>query len=208
MSHTTGTNRFSVGLTGGIGSGKSTVADLFAQRGAALVDTDLIAHQLTAPNGSAIARIKQTFGDRFIQADGAMDRGLMRQEVFSNPDAKTKLEAILHPLIRSETERAANEVTGDYLMYVVPLLIESSLWINRVSRVLVVDTPEELQIQRVIQRNSFDEQQVRAIIASQATRAARLAAADDVIVNQATTAELLPQVEKLHQLYISLAKAH
>jgi len=208
MSHSTGTHRFSVGLTGGIGSGKSTVADLFAQRGAALIDTDLIAHQLTAPNGLAIAQIEQAFGSQFIQSDRAMNRGLMRQEVFSNPDAKKKLEAILHPLIRSETERASAEAIGDYVMFVVPLLVESGSWVDRVSRVLVIDTPEELQIQRVMQRNGFDEPQVRAIMANQATRAARLAAADDVIVNQATTIELLPQVEKLHQLYISLAKQH
>jgi dephospho-CoA kinase len=199
--------RFSVGLTGGVGSGKSMVADLFAERGASVIDTDLIAHQLTAPGGMAIASIEQTFGPSFIAASGAMDRIRMREAVFSDPAAKKRLEAILHPLIRSETERAAMQAHGTYLLYVVPLLVESGLWKERVARVLVIDCPEELQIQRVMQRNDFTEQQVRAIMAAQAPRAVRLAAADDVIVNDGDAAVLPAQVKRLHEHYVFLAQA-
>ncbi|MEO6351814.1 MAG: dephospho-CoA kinase [Oxalobacteraceae bacterium] len=198
-------NRFSVGLTGGIGSGKSTVADLFAARGAAIIDTDLIAHRLCAPDGAAIAAILTQFGAAFIDTDGAMDRATMRDKVFSDPAAKQRLEAILHPLIRAETERAAQQAQGDYLMPVVPLLVESGDWSRRVTRVLVIDCPESLQIQRVIQRNRLSEAQVRAIMAHQASRAARLAAADDVITNDASANALEPQVDRLHALYRSLA---
>jgi dephospho-CoA kinase len=198
-------NRFSVGLTGGIGSGKSTVADLFAARGAAIIDTDLIAHRLCAPDGAAIAAIRAEFGAAFIGADGAMDRSAMRAKVFSDPAAKQRLEAILHPLIRAETERAAQQAQGDYLMPVVPLLVESGDWTRRVTRVLVIDCPEALQIQRVMQRNRMSEAQVHAIMAQQASRAARLAAADDVIVNDADASALAPQVDRLHALYLSLA---
>lgn len=199
-------NRFSVGLTGGIGSGKSTVADLFAARGATLIDTDLIAHRLCAPDGAAIAAIRTSFGAAFITAEGAMDRIAMRGKVFSDPAAKLQLEAILHPLIGVETERAAQQAQGDYLMPVVPLLVESGSWVSRVTRVLVVDCPELLQIQRVMQRNNMNQAQVRAIMASQATRAERLAQADDVIVNDADAAALVPHVERLHALYLLLAE--
>ncbi len=198
-------NRFSVGLTGGIGSGKSTVADLFAERGAAIIDTDLIAHRLCAPDGAAIKAILAQFGAAFIGADGAMDRAAMRDKVFSDPAAKQQLEAILHPLIRVETERAAQQAGGDYLMLVVPLLVESGNWAQRVTRVLVIDCPEALQIHRVMQRNALSEAQVRAIMAHQASRAARLAAADDVIVNDGDASALTSQVDRLHTLHLSLA---
>lgn len=200
-------DRFSVGLTGGIGSGKSTIADLFAAQGAAVVDTDLIAHQLTAADGAAIAQIRSVFGDRFILPDGALDRRTMRETVFADASAKKRLEAILHPLIRNETGHAAARAQGPYLLFVVPLLVESGVWQQRVSRVLAVDCPEQIQIQRVMQRNSLNEQQVRAIIGSQAQRAARIAAADDIIVNDGTPDALPPQVKRLHQLYVSLAGA-
>jgi dephospho-CoA kinase len=200
--------RFSVGLTGGIGSGKSTVADLFAAQGAAVVDTDLIAHQLTAPQGLAMPHIRTIFGEDYLTADGAMDRQKMRAAVFADPAAKARLEAILHPLIRSETECAADKAQGPYLLYVVPLLVESGVWKQRVSRVLVVDCPEDVQIRRVMQRNGFSEEQVRAIMATQAPRALRLAAADDVIVNDGTDASLLQtEVAALHQRYLSLAQS-
>lgn len=198
-------NRFSVGLTGGIGSGKSTVADLFAKRGAAIIDTDLIAHRLCAPDGAAIKAIQTQFGTAFIGADGAMNRAAMRDKVFSEPAAKQQLEAILHPLIRAETERAAQQAEGDYLMLVVPLLVESGNWAQRVTRVLVIDCPEALQIQRVMQRNALSEAQVRAIMAHQASRAARLTAADDVIVNVEDASALTSQVNRLHALYLALA---
>jgi len=204
-----GKRRFSIGLTGGIGSGKTTVANMFAERGAALIDTDLIAHQLTAPGGGAISEIHAQFGAAFLTAEGALDRARMRQYVFSDPQAKSRLEAILHPLIRIETERAADAAhaaQAAYLIFVVPLLVESSGWKARVSRVLVVDCSEETQVRRVISRSGLPEPQVRAIMAAQATREQRLAAADDVIDNDRDTAALEPQVDRLHALYGRLAR--
>lgn len=198
--------RFTIGLTGGIGSGKSFVADMFAARGASIIDTDVLAHQLTAPHGKAIPEIEGQFGSEFLTPDGAMDRSRMRTHVFANPAAKKKLEAILHPLIREGAEDAAEHASGTYPIFVVPLLVESGIWKERVSRVLVVDCAEEVQIARVMQRNCFSEQQVQAVMATQATRQARLAAADDIISNDADLAALEPQVDRLHALYLSLAK--
>lgn len=199
--------RFSIGLTGGIGSGKSTVADLFAERGAAVIDTDLIAHALTAPGGAAMPDIVDAFGSGFINADGALNRVAMREYVFSDPLAKIRLEAILHPLIGIETRRAAAASSGAYLIYVVPLLVESRNWYSRVDRILVIDCSESLQVARVMQRNAMQEDQVRAIMAAQVSRTTRLAAADDMIDNDADTAALLPQVARLHALYCQLAQA-
>lgn len=199
--------RYAVGLTGGIGSGKSTVADMFAARGAAIIDTDVIAHQLTAPGGIAMPAIHAEFGAPFIAADGALDRARMRAYVFEEPGARARLEAILHPLIRSETERAAAAAEGAYLMFVVPLLVESGNWRSRVDRILVVDVPEDEQVRRVIMRSALPESQVRAIMAAQAARAARLAAADDVIDNAGDALALVPQVERLHALYLQQAGA-
>ena len=194
-------------MTGGIGSGKSLVADMFAALGASLIDTDQIAHQLTAPGGLAMPAIAAQFGQEFIDANGAMDRARMRAAVFTDPAVKRQLEGILHPLIRIETERAAAEAQGAYRIFVVPLLVESGSWKARVSRVLVVDCPEALQIERVMARNGMPETQVRAIMAAQASREQRLAAADDVIVNDADIAALTPQVERLHAQYAAAAKA-
>lgn len=199
---------FSIGLTGGIGSGKTTVADMFAARGAAVIDTDQIAHQLTAPDGAAIAAIRSQFGDDFLTATGAMDRAKVREQVFADPAAKLRLEAILHPLIKIETERAAAQAEGAYLLFVVPLLVESGTWKQRVSRVLVVDCPESIQLIRVMQRSRLTEEQVRAIMATQVSRQERLAAADDIIINEADTAALAPQIDRLHALYLSLAAAN
>jgi dephospho-CoA kinase len=197
---------FAVGLTGGIGSGKSTVADLFASHGVAIVDTDLIAHQITAPNGAAMPQIASEFGAAFVAADGSLDRARMRTLIFSNEDARRRLEGITHPLIRTETARARSEASGPYVMLVVPLLVESGSWKTRVNRVLTVDCSVETQISRVMHRNAFSREQVLAIIARQATREARLAAADDVIVNDNTSVEALgEQVEAQHRLYLSLA---
>ena len=198
--------RFSIGLTGGIGSGKTLVADMFAERGAAIIDTDQIAHQLTAPDGAAIPLIRTRFGDDFITDAGAMDRTKMREKVFNDANSKRQLEAILHPLIRIETERAAAHAQGIYLIFAVPLLVESGSWKSRVSRVLVVDCPEQLQISRVAARNRLSEAQIRAIMATQATRSARLAVADDVIINDKDIAALVPQIDHLHALYCALAK--
>jgi dephospho-CoA kinase len=197
--------RFAVGLTGGIGCGKSTVADLFAERGASLVDTDVIAHQLTAPGGAAMPALLQEFGAAFATADGAMDRARMRDLVFTDPGARTRLEAILHPMIRAATASAALAATGAYVIYVVPLLVESGTWRARVQRVLAIDCSEATQIARVMARNGLPETQVKSIMAAQVTREQRLAAADDVIDNDGDLAALAPQVERLHAFYLAQA---
>ncbi|WP_323121542.1 dephospho-CoA kinase [Burkholderia alba] len=197
---------YSVGLTGGIGSGKTTVADLLGGHGASLVDTDLIAHRITAPQGLAMPRIAGEFGPDFIAPDGALDRAKMRALIFSDEAARRRLEAITHPLIREETEREARAARGAYLVFVVPLLVESGSWKARVDRVLVVDCSVETQIARVMQRNGFPRVQVEAIIAKQASRAARLAAADDVIVNDDVRHEqLAAEVDALHRRYLAYA---
>ncbi|WP_322106086.1 dephospho-CoA kinase [Paraburkholderia sp. J41] len=199
---------FVVGLTGGIGSGKSTVADLFAARGVSLVDTDVIAHRVTAPHGVAMAPIAAQFGPEFVAADGSMDRARMRALVFGDEAARKRLEAITHPLIRAETEREIREAHGAYVMAVVPLLVESGSWKARVDRVLTVDCSVQTQIARVMRRNGFAREQVLAIIARQATREMRLAAADDVIVNDETSLDALANdVDALHQTYLRYATA-
>ncbi len=197
--------KFSIGLTGGIGSGKSLVADLFAAQGATIIDTDLIAHALTAPGGAAMPAIRDAFGEAFLTADGALDRAAMRERVFSDPEAKRRLEAILHPLIGEQTEQAAEAAQGPYLVFVVPLLVESGRWKQRVDRVLVVDCPESLQVERVMRRNALSAAQVEAIMAAQASRAERLAAADDVIVNDGERAAVEAAVGRLHGQYRLLA---
>jgi dephospho-CoA kinase len=198
--------QFTIGLTGGIGSGKSFVAEMFGARGASIIDTDVLAHQLTAPHGKAIPEIERQFGSDFLTPDGAMDRAKMRAHVFANPASKKKLEAILHPLIRQGAEDAARHASGTYPIFVVPLLVESGTWKERVTRVLVVDCGEDVQIARVMQRNHFSKQQVQAIMATQASRQARLAVADDIIANDTDLAALEPQVDRLHALYLRLAK--
>lgn len=199
---------FAVGLTGGIGSGKSTVADLFAKRGVTLVDTDVIAHRITAPRGLAMPSIATEFGPSFVTTDGSLDRARMRALVFSDDNARKRLEAITHPLIRAETERQRQQAPGPYVIVVVPLLVESGSWKTRVNRVLAVDCSVETQIARVMRRNAFTREQVLAIIARQATREARLAAADDVIVNDNRSLEELDvDVDQLHRTYVSLAGA-
>ena len=196
---------YCIGLTGGIGSGKSTVAELFAARGATIVDTDAIARSLTAPQGPAMPAIVAAFGPGFADASGALDHARMRSLVFSDPAAKTRLEAILHPRIRAAAQAAAEAATGSYVIFDVPLLVESGNWRERVARILVVDCPEELQLARVMARNGLPEAQVRAIMASQASRQQRLDAADDVVLNAAGIEALAPQVERLHNLYLAFS---
>jgi dephospho-CoA kinase len=196
------TARFSVGLTGGIGCGKSTVADLFAERGASLVDTDVLAHQLAAPGGGAMPALLQEFGAAFVTPEGAMDRARMRDLVFADLGARVRLEAIMHPLIRAATVAAAEAATGPYVIYVVPLLVESGNWRERVQRILAIDCQESTQIARVMARSKLPEAQVRAIMDVQATRQQRLDAADDVIDNDAGLDALLPQVDRLHAFYL------
>ena len=196
-----------IGLTGGIGSGKSAAADAFAKLGATVVDTDLIAHELTAPGGAAVAEIARQFGKAFIDATGAMDRKRMRALVFSDAEEKQRLEALLHPMIRAESQRRIEAAAGPYVVHVVPLLVESPDYRQRVGRVLVVDCPEALQVARVRQRSMLPEGEIKRIIASQIQRERRLAAADDVIDNSGPIAALQQQVEKLHEKYLALASA-
>ena len=195
-----------VGLTGGIGSGKNTVAALFKELGVAVIDSDVISHHITQPAGAAIDTIRKTFGEMYITADGALDRALMRQLVFSDSAARRQLEAILHPLIHAQLLAHAeiNNVSGaqhPYLILVIPLLFESTNYRQLVQRTLVVDCTEEAQIARTMQRSHLDEKIVRAIMASQVTRTERLRHADNVIQNNGDMNTLRQQVDQLHQHY-------
>jgi dephospho-CoA kinase len=199
-------HKFAVGLTGGIGCGKTTVANMFAELGATLVDTDEIAHALTAPGGAAMAALIAEFGPACATFDGALDRARMRQLVFGDAAAKLRLEAILHPRIRDAALAAAALASGPYVIFVVPLLIESGTWRARVQRVLAIDCPEHVQVARVMARNGLTEEQVRAIMATQVTRAERLAAADDVIANDGELDTLRPQITRLHAQYLAFSE--
>ncbi len=195
-----------IGLTGGIGSGKSHVADLLSTWGAAVIDTDLIAHALTAPNGKAIAAIQVAFGEDFITAEGALDRVKMREQVFSDSTARERLEAIVHPLIAEDVRLQAANARGLYQVFVVPLLVESGRWLSRVDRVCVVDCDRETQLARVQKRSGLSLDRIESILAAQATRSQRLAVAHDVIQNGASVclAELERQVLGLHEQWCNL----
>ena len=197
-----------IGLTGGIGSGKSAAADVFASLGIPVVDTDAIAHELTRPGGAAIAGIRELFGDEAIAADGAMDRKKVRELVFSDPSAKRKLEGLLHPMIRVESQRRIAEGAdrAPYVVHVVPLLIESPDYRTRVQRVVVVDCDEAVQVERVQRRSGLSADEVRRIIAAQVPRATRLAAADDVIDNSGSLSAIEGQVRALHERYLALSR--
>jgi dephospho-CoA kinase len=199
-----------IGLTGGIGSGKTAVSNLLAQLGAGIIDTDLIAHQITAPNGQAIPFLEKHFGSEYIDAKGALDRTKMRSLVFQNPEAKKALEDITHPLIRQETINQAYQLADagfPYLVFVVPLLIESGGWKGQIDHLVVVDCPEELQIQRVMQRSNLSRNEVDSILKAQTSRQTRLAAADTVIENQGKLIDLNVAVEQLHQKILGIQKA-
>lgn len=198
-----------IGLTGGIGSGKTAVSDLLGKLGAGIVDTDLIAHQITAPQGAAIPLIRAQFGPEFIDAHGALDRNKMRTLVFGNPQARQSLEAITHPLIREETIKQAlrlNQEGSPYLVFVVPLLIESGSWQGLIDYLVVVDCPVETQIERVMHRSNLPRADVENILKAQASRKERLAAADAVIENQGSLADLDSQVQTLHQKILQFQK--
>jgi dephospho-CoA kinase len=195
-----------VGLTGGIGSGKSAAAEAFARLGATVVDTDVIAHRLTAPGGAAVSAIRRAFGDDAILPSGAMDRERMRERVFADPAARRQLESLLHPMIRAESDREIAAAAGPYVVHVIPLLVESGNYRARADRVLVVDCPEETQLSRVQARSGLTEPQARAILRAQASRAERLSAADDVIDNSGTLDSLRRQVAELHLKYAALGK--
>jgi dephospho-CoA kinase len=196
---------FVVGLTGGIGSGKSAAAADFAALGATVVDTDVIAHELTAKGGAAMVAIEKLLGPEAVSGEGSMNRSKVRERVFADPAAKRKLEALLHPMIREESARRIAAATGPYVVHVVPLLIESPDYRKRVDRVLVVDCPEETQVARVRARAGLSENEVHAIMHTQATRAERVAAADDVIDNGGSREALRKQVGALHQKYLQFA---
>ena len=186
--------RFQLGLTGGIGSGKSTVAGMLAERGAAIIDADAISRATTAAGGSAMDAVRAQFGPEFIAADGGLDRARMRDLVFKDPTARQRLEAIVHPLVAIETERqaqAAVEQGKRWLVFDVPLLAESARWQGRVDKVLVIDCNPETQVQRVVARNGLSAEEVRRIIAAQTSRDKRLAIADWVIVNDGLSLEAL-----------------
>jgi dephospho-CoA kinase len=195
-----------VGLTGGIGSGKSAAAEEFAAHGATVVDTDAIARELTEKGGAAVAEIERLFGSTFLEQSGAMDRKKMRDHVFADPAAKRALEALLHPMIREESARRIAAAGGPYVILVVPLLVESPDYRSRVDRVLVVDCPEETQLARVRARSALSEDEVRAIMRTQVSRAERLAAAHDVIDNRGSRDALRKQVAALHQKYLQFAR--
>lgn len=199
-----------IGLTGGIGSGKSAVADLFAAHQVPVIDADAVSHTLTGAGGAAMPSIRAAFGDHMITSDGALDRVAMRTHVFAKPEERKRLEAILHPLIQAEVERrisAENSRSNQpYLILVVPLLIESSTYRQRVQRIAVVDCSEVTQIRRVMARNGLPQKDIEQILQAQATRAERLAAADDVIENDGQLAALAPQVARLHDKYLALAR--
>ena len=198
--------RLVVGLTGGIGSGKSLVSDTFAGFSIVVVDTDVIAHELTGPNGAAIEAIRAAFGDDAISAQSSLDRNWMRNRVFNDPAERTRLEAILHPKIGQISRERVAAAESPYTILAVPLLIESGNWKKRVDRVVVVDCPVEIQIERVMKRSKLAREQVQAIINVQASREQRLAAADDVIDNSGSIAHAVEQTRALHEKYLDLAK--
>ncbi|QWE04663.1 dephospho-CoA kinase [Polynucleobacter sp. JS-JIR-II-50] len=198
-----------VGLTGGIGSGKTAVSDRLAQLGAGIVDTDLIAHQITASNGVAIPLIQKQFGSEFIDSSGALNRVKMRSLVFSDPVARQSLEAITHPLIREETIQQTKRLITEkvpYLVFVVPLLIESGNWVSLLDYLVVVDCPEETQIERVMQRSKLSRNEVERILKAQASRQERIAKADIVIENQGSFENLKTEVLKLHEKILQIQK--
>jgi dephospho-CoA kinase len=194
-----------VGLTGGIASGKSLVAEMFAERGAPGIDTDVIAREVVQPGEPALREIQQKFGPDVTTSDGKLDRRRVREIVFADDGKRQALEAILHPRIREAALRQSAEAGGDYQIIVVPLLAESPMrqWMDRI---LVVDCREGTQLRRLLERDAESEEQARRIIKSQASREQRLAIADDVLVNDGTKAEAEEQVEALHRVYLGLAK--
>lgn len=203
----TGRAKLVVGVTGGIGSGKSTVGRLFQERGADLVDTDDIAHELTGPKQPALQEIAARLGRACLAADGTLNRAEVRARVFADSAARRDLEAILHPMIRREVETRVRATPGPYVLVLVPLLVETGSYHDLMDRVLVVDCDEQLQVQRAMQRSGLTQDQVRAVMQAQVSRAARLALADDVLNNDGSLAQLARQVETLDDRYRALARA-
>ena len=198
--------RLLIGLTGGIASGKSTVAQRFMDLGVPVIDADVAAREVVAPGKPGLQQVIDRFGSRVVAENGELDRRALREIVFSDPDARRDLEAILHPLIRTDMDRNAAAAVGPYIVMAIPLLIEGGSR-DRVDRILVVDVDEAVQLQRVMARDHCSSEQAQAILASQAPRSARLAAADDVLPNGGTVTELRQAVDALHQQYLRLAAA-
>jgi dephospho-CoA kinase len=196
---------FIVGLTGGIGSGKSTVSELFAKLGVPIIDTDAIAHQLVSPGQQALAQIVAAFGNQMLTPEGELDRARLRDVVFNDPEKRAALEAILHPLIRQSALAQIRKLHHEYCILVVPLLVEKG-WYTMVNRVLVVDAPAELQRHRVKQRSGLSDSQIDAIMRQQATREQRLTHADDVIVNNKSLQHIESEVKDLHRKYRDLSQ--
>lgn len=196
---------FRIGLTGGIASGKSVVADMFADLGVPIIDTDIIAREVAAPGQPALKEIRERFGDHMIDSTGNLDRAEMRKEIFANEKSRTNLEAILHPRIGEETRRQADAADGDYQIIVVPLLVSSRL-IDFVDRVLVIDCDEETQIQRLLTRDTETIEQAQRILAAQPSRKDRLLIADDVIANTGSLEETRGAVIRLDRRYRVLAR--
>jgi len=195
---------YTVVITGGIASGKSAVSDLFARLGAAVVDTDLIAREVVQPGQPALHQIATEFGDDFLDKEGRLDRRKMRATIFSDPEMKHRLEAILHPLIAEEVFNKMKQLNAPYCILVIPLYTESSRY-QWVDRVLVIDVPEEIQLERVMVRDRITREQAQAILDAQSSRQTRLAVADDILENSGTVDELHSKVEALHQKYLKLA---
>ena len=194
-----------IGLTGGIGSGKSTISALFETEGIPVIDADRISHNLVLPGKSCFKKIISDFGSGMVQKDGSLDRAKLRKEVFANPNARTQLEAIMHPAVRAEMLTQANAVIAPYCILAIPLIIETQQQ-NIVDRILVVDVPEELQIERVKKRSKLPADEIEAIINAQVSRQERLQHAHDVIDNDGDITSLKQQVIKLHTLYLSLSQ--
>ncbi|CNE33273.1 dephospho-CoA kinase [Yersinia mollaretii] len=195
-----------VALTGGIGSGKSTVANLFAHFDVPLIDADIIARQVVEPGMPALAAITSRYGETILQADGTLNRTALREKIFSEPHEKAWLNSLLHPLIQQETQRQLAEIETPYVLWVVPLLVENGLH-HRANRVLVIDVAPEIQLARTMARDGITRQQAEHILASQASRQQRLACADDIIDNSGDPLIIAPQVASLHQQYLKLAAA-
>jgi dephospho-CoA kinase len=197
--------RLRIGLTGGIASGKSTVARRFTEFGVPVIDADAAARAVVAPNTPGLAQVIERFGAGVLAENGELDRRALRDLIFSDPVSRRDLESILHPLIRADMEKCADQAVGPYIVMAIPLLIENGPS-DRVDRILVVDVDESVQLRRVMERDGCASEQARAILASQAARSARLAAADDVLPNTGTVSELRQAVDRLHERYLELAE--
>ncbi|KAA1049684.1 dephospho-CoA kinase [Pseudocitrobacter sp. 73] len=195
---------YTVALTGGIGSGKSTVADAFSHLGINVIDADILARQVVEPGTPALHAIVEHFGPQILTPDGALNRRVLRERIFANPDEKAWLNALLHPLIQRETQQQMRQATSPYVLWVVPLLVENNL-ASRADRVLVVDVTRDMQILRTMQRDRVSREHAEHILAAQATREQRLAVADDVIDNNGTPEAITSDVARLHARYLELA---